>query len=393
MLQALSDLFLVISSDKKTITNKDLIVFYNFIIKKIPQIEQQFPSVISKSLSNNISSNLSEEKQIDITEYKKNKDNNTKKLFVYFQKQIFSLYCDLINFCFKEDIVKFDNESLRKKIITKIGLNSSKVNSNVQVDKQTQNFLINLIINNKVNCTIFPSDYIKFFNSEDATKKRIYAERFMKFIKHMIIIYKESKKHSHSKKINNTEKKVSNTERLIGFDNKQIECKDKLSFKNIKQLNEDITNKNISSSEKSIIMNNEADNSLEDDKEEVNDTISCSTPKNINSKKFFKKNELNKIYNKSTMSVSQTKNDIFNINFSSQRNTSFLQNQNKKINIINNKLTEKSHKDYQSSVYGKKESQNLNMNGANYFVYNNCLKKNDNYNIKDEENLVGCNIN
>lgn len=393
MLQALSDLFLVISSDKKTITNKDLIVFYNFIIKKIPQIEQQFPSVISKSLSNNISSNLSEEKQIDITEYKKNKDNNTKKLFVYFQKQIFSLYCDLINFCFKEDIVKFDNESLRKKIITKIGLSSSKVNSNVQVDKQTQNFLINLIINNKVNCTIFPSDYIKFFNSEDATKKRIYAERFMKFIKHMIIIYKESKKHSHSKKINNTEKKVSNTERLIGFDNKQIECKDKLSFKNIKQLNEDITNKNISSSEKSIIMNNEADNSLEDDKEEVNDTISCSTPKNINSKKFFKKNELNKIYNKSTMSVSQTKNDIFNINFSSQRNTSFLQNQNKKINIINNKLTEKSHKDYQSSVYAKKESQNLNMNGSKYYIYNNCLKKNDNYNNKDEENLVGCNIN
>ena len=393
MLQALSDLFLVISSDKKTIANKDLIVFYNFIIKKIPQIEQQFPSVISKSLSNNISSNLSEEKQIDITEYKKNKDNNTKKLFVYFQKQIFSLYCDLINFCFKEDIVKFDNELLRKKIITKIGLNSSKVNSNVQVDKQTQNFLINLIINNKVNCTIFPSDYIKFFNSEDATKKRIYAERFMKFIKHMIIIYKESKKHSHSKKINNTEKKVSNTERLIGFDNKQIECKDKLSFKNIKQLNEDITNKNISSSEKSIIMNNEADNSLEDDKEEVNDTISCSTPKNINSKKFLKKNELNKIYNKSTMSVSQTKNDIFNINFSGQRNTSFLQNQNKKINIINNKLMEKSPKDYHSSVYDKKESQNLNMNGSKYYIYNNCLKKNDNYNNKDEENLVGCNIN
>ena len=68
----------------KKITNKDLIVFYNFIIKKIPQIEQQFPSIISKSLiNNNITPDLSTDKQIDINEYKINKDNNTKKLFIH----------------------------------------------------------------------------------------------------------------------------------------------------------------------------------------------------------------------------------------------------------------------------------------------------------------------
>ena len=50
MLQALSDFFLLISKDGEKITNKDISTFYNFIIKKMPQIEQQFPSIIIKAL-------------------------------------------------------------------------------------------------------------------------------------------------------------------------------------------------------------------------------------------------------------------------------------------------------------------------------------------------------
>ena len=139
MLQALSDLFLLLSNDTKKITNKDLIVFYNFIIKKIPQIEQQFPSIISKSLTNNnIPSDLSSDKQIDINEYRVNKDNNTKKLFIHFQKQIFNLFSELIIFCFREGIIKINDIIIQENILTKVGLNSSKVKFDPQNDSKRQ---------------------------------------------------------------------------------------------------------------------------------------------------------------------------------------------------------------------------------------------------------------
>ena len=141
MLQALSDFFLILSSDTKKITNKDLIIFYNFIIKKIPQIEQQFPSIISKSLiNNNITPDLSTDKQIDINEYKINKDNNTKKLFIHFQKQLFNLFSELIIFCFKEGIIKIHDIIIQENILTKVGFNSSKVKFDPQNDKETQKF-------------------------------------------------------------------------------------------------------------------------------------------------------------------------------------------------------------------------------------------------------------
>ena len=391
MLQALSDLFLVISSDSKKITNNDLIVFYNFIIKKIPQIEQQFPLIISKSLSNNISSSLSEKKQTEINIYKSNKDNNIKKLCVHFQKQIFNLFSELINFCYKEGIIKLNNQILQEKILKKVDFNFGKVNCNPQNNKNTQNFLIYLVINNKVNCTIFPSEYIKFFNSENTIKRRVYAERFMKFVKHMIKIYKESKKHLNIKRVNYTEKKISNTERLIGF-NKQIHEKNKLSFRIIKKgSKEDNTKKNISSSERSIIVNNETENSLEDDKEEINDTISCDTPKNVNKKKYKKINErkVNKIINKSTITVIQNKNDILFNNsdkYSSQRNTYFLLNKEKKIKTINNKI-EKNLKNPNSS-YIKNEYQNSKNNSLKNSVNNIAPINTDNFNNNEDD--LGC---
>ena len=325
MLQALSDLFLLLSNDTKKITNKDLIVFYNFIIKKIPQIEQQFPSIISRSLTNNIPTNFSEDRQIDISVYRINKDNNTKKLFIHFQKQIFGLFGELILFCFKEGIIKLNNIILQENILTKVGFNSSKGNINPQNEKETQKFLIHSVIHNKVNCTIYPKYYIKFFNTENIIKKRTCAERFMKFIKHMIIIYKEGKKHPNIKRVVNTEKKLSNAEKVIGSNNRQVEERNKLTFQQI--------NKNISSSDESVIMNNGEDN------DEINDTVSCDTPKSINKNYITKKHErkTNVGNNKSTMTVFHNQNDIFstnNLKHSSQRNTCFFQNQKQKFSLI-----------------------------------------------------------
>jgi hypothetical protein len=406
MLQALSDLFLLLSNDTKKITNKDLIVFYNFIIKKIPQIEQQFPSIISKSLTNNnIPSDLSSDKQIDINEYRVNKDNNTKKLFIHFQKQIFNLFSELIIFCFREGIIKINDIIIQENILTKVGLNSSKVKFDPQNDKETQKFLIHSVIHNKVNCTIYPSDYIKFFNSENSSKKRICAERFMKFIKHMIIIYKESKKHANIKRVVNTEKKVSNTERIFGYNNRQIDNKDKLTFKKIKKFEFKNSSKDNSSSDKSIIMNNGVDYSLEDDNEEINDTIKSNTLKNINKKFLIKKIDKmpNKINNKSTMAVIHSNNNILNKNNLNEKNSKLSENQNQKKKfkftkrIYRNKVqnTDKSiiNVESENKNTSTNNTQNLLNNYNCYIKSKNNNKNSNNTNDKNENDLIGCNIN
>lgn len=403
MLQALSDFFLILSSDTKKITNKDLIIFYNFIIKKIPQIEQQFPSIISKSLiNNNITPDLSTDKQIDINEYKINKDNNTKKLFIHFQKQLFNLFSELIIFCFKEGIIKINDIIIQENILTKVGFNSSKVKFDPQNDKETQKFLIHSVIHNKVNCTIYPTDYIKFFNTENTSKKRICAERFMKFIKHMIIIYKESKKHPNIKRVVNTEKKVSNTERIFGYNNRQIYEGKKLSIKKIKKIEKKISIKDNSSTDKSIIVNN----SLEDDNVENNDTIKGNTLKNINKKYLIKKNDniTNKINNKSTMAVIHTTNDILNLNnliYPTQKNSKFPQNQiqKKKYKFTKKIFRNKGPNIDKSLVDGENENKNSSINNTQSLINNyNCYftknKNNDNTNNNNnnENDLIGCKI-
>ena len=405
MLQSLSDLFLVISSDTQKITNNDLIIFYSFIIKKIPQIEQQFPLILSKSLSNKISSNLSEEKRLDNNENKINKNNNSaKKLFIHFQKQIFSLFSEIISFCFKEGIIKINNKILKEKDLIKAGFNSSKGKTNLQKDKEIQKFLIHAVIHKKVNCIIYPVDFIKFFNYENAIKNRIYAERFMKFIKHMKIIYKESKKHSNSKKIvniekrkSNTEKKISNTERIIGSNNISIERKNKLTFKIIKKFGNQDSNKNITSSDKSIIENNDEDDSLDDNYEDGNDTISDCTPKYINKKFLIEKKgrKTKKINNNFTMNVLQSKNNflgINNIKYSSQRNSYFLKNQIKNLNIINNKLETKNY-NYKKKFFNDSNEfiKSTNNNSKNILYDDNCFIRNNYSSGKDGE-TVGCNV-
>ena len=393
MLQALSDLFLVISSDTKLITNKDLIIFYNFITKKIPQIEQQFPSIMAKSLTSNISSEQLEENQSDINEYKLNKDNNTKKLFIHFQKQIFYLFSELINFCFKQGILKINNKILKEKILTKFGFNSIQEKNDknqIQNENNTQEFLIFLVLKEKVSCTLYPTDYIKFFNSENSGKKRIIAERFMKFIKHMIILFKESKKHYNIKRVLNTEKKISNTEKIIGLNNnKFIQDKNKYSFHNLKKF----MNEDNSISEKSIIVNNGAENSLECD-DEINDTKSCNTIKNIeNIKEIYKNNDI-KINNKPTITFhnKNNKNDIMlksSLKYSQQRNTYNITNKKTDFNIIsnNNIGNNKRPNDIKTFVNDKNTHKCSNTNKSQNFVLH------GNYNNDNENDIVGCNIN
>ena len=327
MLQALSDLFLLISSDTKRITNQDLLIFYTFIIKKMPKIEQQFPLMITKSLSNHLSQNA------------KREDN--KKLFFHFQKQIFSLFSELIQFCYEQKIIKLNNKI--EKILFQLKSNNSQ---------EAQKFLNYLVINNKVDCTIYPNDYVKFFNTENKNKNRIYAERFLNYSKNLIKIYKENNNKKQLKRIINTEKKVSKSEKIIMpeeknqtlgnkkneelvmgigrkfFEEKKFEIlSDKIRGNQInskKKLNIN-TSKNISSTDNEIIENNDAEYSSDCNKsnyiDENNDTLCCQTPKDA-------------IINDIEKNYYNSKNDKI---FFSQRNTYMTKNKNNKNFIFEGK--------------------------------------------------------
>ena len=134
MLQALSDFFLLISKDGEKITNKDILTFYIFIIKKMPQIEQQFPSIIIKSLEIH---NKKSEKSINLKELNVNKDS--KKIFNHFKKQIICLFNDLIDYCYKEGLIKINNKF--EKII------KAKIDDIIKV----KNYKNNVNINSKYN--------------------------------------------------------------------------------------------------------------------------------------------------------------------------------------------------------------------------------------------------
>ena len=77
--------------------------------------------------------------------------------------------------------------------------------------EEFRNILIILLVNGEINFNIYPNDYVNFFNSENKSKIRESAELFMKFIKSVIIIYKENKKNInkklHNKSNYNTDKK------------------------------------------------------------------------------------------------------------------------------------------------------------------------------------------
>ena len=60
MINTLVDLFLLISTDKKTITCNNLSTFYQFITKKLPEIESHRPNLITSLNQQNSQKNNNE---------------------------------------------------------------------------------------------------------------------------------------------------------------------------------------------------------------------------------------------------------------------------------------------------------------------------------------------
>ena len=376
MLQTLSELFLLISSDGQKITSKDLSLFYNFITKKIPQIQQQFPSMLINSLGSSSNLNSAEDKKLsDSNDFKNDKDS--KKVFISFQRQILSLFNDIIDYCYNEGIIKLNNkieQLIKNKIDEKIREKSNKknrknkyefdynkyyqneLNINRSKREKLRHFLIFLTINGEINYNIFPNDYVNFFNSENKAKNRLNAQQFMEFINNFLKKYKENKANYNNrinnKSNNNTDIKLKskdnnnsiveennktdgnkNSKGIKSFntDTKIFDINNKSKVNNIKHVykksinnnsnKDELRNKFINDSKdnfmnnnalkQNLFSNNKLQNKLSPEKsiiidndvycesgdEEINDTIRCETPKNIENEEIIEisdKNDLKK---------------------------------------------------------------------------------------------------
>jgi hypothetical protein len=118
MLKTLIDFFLLISSDKKKITCTNISTFYQFITKKIIDIENQRPFIIINSLSysnlylkQSYNENISSKNidgfifQNDESTNKTNRIMDKNIAIKKFQKELISLFNDMIDFIYEEKIV------------------------------------------------------------------------------------------------------------------------------------------------------------------------------------------------------------------------------------------------------------------------------------------------
>ena len=365
MLQSLSDFFLLISSDTKKITNRDLTIFYNFIVKKMPTMEQQYPNLVSKSL--NISEGRSynnNKDQLDSKEFKNSKDS--KKIFVHFQKQIMNLFNNLIEYCYNEGIIKlnkkFDqvlrvkiDDKIKEKVNKKISNNWKYNYNNNQYIKRAKtneirNFLIFLIINGDINFNIYPNDFVNFFNGENKSKNRNVVEQFMRIIKNIIKIYKENKRNNIKKincKINsNTNKKVNNSERKKNknMDERNNVTDGKNNSTGIKSFNTEgkicdtgVKSKNISDTYIYKTEGKTGKNQIA--KKNRTNRVTLSNDENLNSKKKLKENKLNNKVNSNIIDNDSSSQDEINdtIRCETPRNVhkETKNDLNKKINLDN----------------------------------------------------------
>ena len=222
MINPLIDFFLLISTDKKSITCNNLSTFYQFITKKLPEIESHRPNLITSSLYQQNSQKNNNEKPIK-SFVNQNKDiiNKINKNFelIEFQNELLSLFYDMIDYLYEEKniILSEDKKNiLTKRIMEKFKekkLMNKKINNkfnNILIQNiqniQTRKYLLELIITNTIysnnfllfNFTI--TNYINFINNKNINKNRYIIDKFMKVIIPVIKIYKTDTKNSHAKK-------------------------------------------------------------------------------------------------------------------------------------------------------------------------------------------------
>ena len=209
MLKTLVDLFLLISTDKKSITSNDISIFYLFITKKLSEIENHRPGLIFSSINN--SKNNNEDIKYGKNLISKNEEINKNIKIKNIQNELLSLFTDMINFLYEENNITFTNDKkniLNNKINKNLSFqNNSLENELIQKNKKDEisYCIIELIqknnLNNKnisFNCSI--KDFIKFFNSKNKDKNRHIADKFINIINPIIKIYNSDNKTKFHKK-------------------------------------------------------------------------------------------------------------------------------------------------------------------------------------------------
>ena len=160
--------------------------FYNFIMKKMPQIQQQNPSLISDLLLTEGDENIE----------KKNLRDYSDKRFLLLQKQTVNLINELVDYCYNEEIIKLSTcweELIKKRVNEKAGNNNNK-KINEKIKEGRRNFILFLIINEHINFEISPHNFTNFFNSENRIIIRNNIENFVKYIKSLTQYYRTGKK-------------------------------------------------------------------------------------------------------------------------------------------------------------------------------------------------------
>ena len=259
MLKTLVDLFLLLSNDKKTITSYNMSIFYQFITKKILEIENHHPTMLITSLDKNYINQKNNENIFDKgrkgffnhNELMENKDN--KKIIIKnFQKELLFLFNDMIDYLNENKILILSND--KKDILTNRINKKIKSLEKIQAQniekEETRNFIIelmnlNLLNNNFMYFNFTINHFINFFNSENKDKNRLIAVKFINFINPIIKMYKNDIKIARKKNIYKSKTKSLPKISIINiYNNKSNESNTKKKiFHNFNKINKSLNNK------------------------------------------------------------------------------------------------------------------------------------------------------
>ena len=176
LLETLSDFFLFLSSDKKTITTKNLIDFDIFINKK----QSVFDQVSNTPGTNNIST---------IKTSSTSPSSLSAHLFSLLNEMLFYLYSTKVielNSKIENQIQNKASELLKSKFSNSNGGYQEQHKKNIQLkkikEKETKKQLITMLRNNEFNINMDPTMYISFFNSSNSKYKNV-VTKFMNKMK------------------------------------------------------------------------------------------------------------------------------------------------------------------------------------------------------------------
>ena len=364
MLQNLIEFFLLLSSDKKTITSNNLSTFYQFITKKLPEIDNHRPNLIIYSL-NKKNFNYNDKDKIHNKDFSLNlfksqdmiNKANKNVIFNNFQNELLDLFKDMIDYLYEEHILILSNDKkviLNNKINKKLKENNiiiSKSNStnNILIKdikiKEIRNYIIELIKDNNLNEHLISLNFtikhfVNFFNTKNKDKNINIVKQFIDIINPIIKIYKTDQKIFYYKKYNKNRTKSLSKIPNINVDNNN-------ALKDKKTKSKKLKNNNINKYFYRI--NNSFNNNRDKDKFNINNIFIKNNKKKLNYKKnnIITKKHLKEQNNSTRDTIPcQTLNNF--ISFNNIQKNSLIEN------YLSNNLT-KSH-----NIFNKYKDNNNN---------------------------------